>query len=808
MVMRALVKSGELDGEPGRRIALRFVGTDCRIWNSSIHGAVIAGLGLFVERAANEGLDISEPCGIFLRVHDWRRRQPESVTSSIKMAYRIERCLYKDTLSALSVAKDWLQDCLDHNDHAPCSLDFSGHSIRESLHKSSRRMPGRVLEILSNGSLKLVETGRRKGVYCALSYCWGQIDHDNVLKLTRQNMESMKKDIPSDSLPATIRDAALIARELQIPHLWVDSLCILQGDENDWEKEGARMAETYQNAILTLAVLGDRTSLTGFLDRKPPELSIKVPFGLDPSSEHNGNDEGLIVSGHSPLEQGNTTQLDNEIDTSPWGKRGWTFQERHLSRRILYFGRHQLYWECHNAGLSEDGADDGKADRKANFFRTAVLEQGVSDAILGYFRELPRWVIDDTDGFIPRMVAHVWSQTLKSPLGRMYRAPPRWVERRVVDALKLDTSAWRGFDLNELVQNYTSRILSNPNDKLIALEGLASAIAQRSGQRFFAGIFSNHVAKGLFWSSADGEMTKPPIHRAPSWSWAAWAGRMRLCAAHWNDETRSSDRDSEGGRNYLSHIPEMQGGRLADLLHADFERYNHTVSDVRGARPYSISLKGLTFQTTRSSGTASVLPLTSAQLNEDIQLWPKGFHSWPQKQTHLLFAATEGADELQTLSNAEGIDTSNESCYETGRRLIGVARFDEPHRAPVNCAAILLWHYRHPSVIFSKYGRKTGSDASDILSCKGSLKSLDIPHSKKELDWSKAARQSPRANIKRWKRTYFLLLVDRAVPDPTGKIARPFKRVGVAIAYWIPGMPRFGGLDLKALAKEQDFVLV
>lgn len=805
MVLRALIKSGEIEGDLGRKIALRFVGTGRKVWNNS---DLITGLGIFVQRATSVDFDSSGPCKVVLRVHSSRRRLPASVISSFAVSDRIERQLlhkpvYRDTLSALSIARDWLQDCLDHNEHAPCSLDFGGKSVRESLFDSERCMPGRVLEVSSNGSMKLVETGRRKGVYCALSYCWGQIDHDSVLKLTRQNMESMKRNIPVELLPKTIKDAAFIAQQLWIPYLWIDSLCIIQGDEDDWEKEGGRMAEIYQNAILTLGVLGDRTASTGILDRAIPDLSVKIPYSLDSQDVRS-----LIVSDHSPLKEANTTQLDDEIWASPWGKRGWTFQEQHLSRRILYFGHHQLYWECHTQGLSEDGVDEYRFERIASFFMTVFLEQGISEAVLASLRQVPHIALEEGDGIFSSLAAKAWSQVLKTPVGHAYIAAPRWIERRLVQALKFDSSAWMGFNLNAFLQNYTSRILSNENDKLIAIEGLASAIAQQSKQKFFAGIFTNHVAKGLFWSSADGNMRRPQIHRAPSWSWAAWAGQMRLCAAHWNDEARSGDRDSEGERNYLSHIPEMQGGRLGDLLHAEFERYNHTVSNVRGARPYSISLKCLSFRTTRSAQTVADFPLTSAQLDEDIQIWPKGFYPWPKEQTHLLFTATQGVDEMETLSNAERIDTSNQSCYGTGRRLIGVARFDEPHQAPMNCAAILLWHYRHPSVIFSRYGCKTGSDASDILSCKGSLKSLDIPHSKKELDWSKAVRQSPRANIKRWKRTYFLLLVDRAVPDPTGKIARPFKRVGVAIAYWIPEMPRFGGLDLKALAKEQEFVLV
>jgi hypothetical protein len=60
-----------------------------------------------------------------------------------------------------------------------------------------------------------------------------------------------------DDLPGTIRDAVLITRELGLRYLWVDALCILQGQDEaaqlDWRQHSAIMGDIYGNAFVTIA---------------------------------------------------------------------------------------------------------------------------------------------------------------------------------------------------------------------------------------------------------------------------------------------------------------------------------------------------------------------------------------------------------------------------------------------------------------------------------------------------------------------------------------------------------------------------
>jgi hypothetical protein len=54
-------------------------------------------------------------------------------------------------------------------------------------------------------------------------------------------------------LSQVFRDAILVARRLHIRYLWIDSLCIIQDDEKDWQTESAKMASIYKDALLTIA---------------------------------------------------------------------------------------------------------------------------------------------------------------------------------------------------------------------------------------------------------------------------------------------------------------------------------------------------------------------------------------------------------------------------------------------------------------------------------------------------------------------------------------------------------------------------
>lgn len=110
--------------------------------------------------------------------------------------------------------------------------------------------------------------------YIALSYCWGGLVPES--QTTHQTLQEGKTRIPCDTLPRTFQDAADFASRLGIRYLWIDSICIIQGDQGDWLRESARMYHVYGNAYLTLAASHAYDANGGLYSRGPPSRRILI----------------------------------------------------------------------------------------------------------------------------------------------------------------------------------------------------------------------------------------------------------------------------------------------------------------------------------------------------------------------------------------------------------------------------------------------------------------------------------------------------------------------------------------------------
>ncbi|KAF2495661.1 HET-domain-containing protein, partial [Lophium mytilinum] len=179
-------------------------------------------------------------------------------------------------------------------------------------------LPTRIIDVGDDRDTppKLVATAGRKGIYLALSYCWGTTQQSKHLKTTRSNLCDFEGAIPFSLLPATIRDAIIATRLLHIRYLWVDTLCIIQDDDLDWKHESANMGSIFQLGLCTLAAT---------------------------SARHSG--EGLFLLRQADNEHENHGLVE-ELARCEWSKRGWVVQERILSRRLVHFGSQRLFFEC------------------------------------------------------------------------------------------------------------------------------------------------------------------------------------------------------------------------------------------------------------------------------------------------------------------------------------------------------------------------------------------------------------------------------------------------------------------------------
>lgn len=172
------------------------------------------------------------------------------------------------------------------------------------------------------------------GTYLALSYCWGKEPFEVI---NPQNLARMTEGIPVNSLPLTIQDAMEFTRLLGIRYLWVDSLCILQGESvearADWNEQSVKMQTVYQNAFLTIGASMGKGAHDGI---RPSDDSPEMEFC--PLPKEFGRNE-LLGQVYVGLQQ-------TVLREDPIHKRAWTLQEFLLSTRYINLGQPTIFWYC------------------------------------------------------------------------------------------------------------------------------------------------------------------------------------------------------------------------------------------------------------------------------------------------------------------------------------------------------------------------------------------------------------------------------------------------------------------------------
>jgi hypothetical protein len=293
-------------------------------------------------------------------------------------------------------------------------------------------------------------------LYLTLSYRWSLSPQ---IRLLSSNIGSFRQGQPTANLPILFRDVIDIARQFSIRYVWIDALCIIQDSKADWEKEAPTMRHVYSNSAFTIAASGSESpNDTLFHDRN-------LDF-IRPGKVHCS----LFSDEPRPFYIYDKSYWDRQIFEGPLHNRGWVFQERFLSPRVLYFGQHQLLWECrtlHRCEVFPERIPCHWSDKEMD----ALIESE-----------------DNYDGQMTMRTFGLW---------------------------------------NDLVEQYSNCDLTLPCDKLHAMAGIAKLFEAFTGDEYLAGLWKSRFVDMLDWRVFSPEPRRSLEYRAPSWSWASIDGPVR-----------------------------------------------------------------------------------------------------------------------------------------------------------------------------------------------------------------------------------------------------------------------------------------
>jgi hypothetical protein len=239
------------------------------------------------------------------------------------------------------------------------------------------------------------------------------------------------------------------------------------------------MAAVYEGAYLTIAASASTDGSGGcFMSREPQEL-VRLPC-----------QKGDAASGYMYL---GIVDEDAALELfhGPLNARAWVFQEHLFARRTIHFAADQMYWKCDEYLMGQDRPD------ARSMVELEIPTRSLLCCILGDFLG---------PGRMPHLAK-------VSPQEHFDRA---------------DYYSWWA----NTVRYFSKCGLTKSSDKLPALLSLSTELGKLTGDEYHEGNWHWLAGTPLFvssllWHAENGTyLKKPPLFRAPSWSWAALDGSL------------------------------------------------------------------------------------------------------------------------------------------------------------------------------------------------------------------------------------------------------------------------------------------
>lgn len=345
--------------------------------------------------------------------------------------------------------RNWLRQCEDLHGKACHAQEWLGNIEQPNFL--------RVIDVERRCIVRAPPSCR----YLALSYVWGSEKSAQTTKANIRNFRN-KNGLGKDILPETIADSVKLVIALGERYLWVDRLCITQDDESDMAEQVPKMDLIYAGALLTIIVAIGEDATSGLPGLREGSRSVRQ--------------RTVRVAEDLFLMQTVLQGRAGHLQYSTWNSRGWTFQERLLSRRALIFTPNQVYWKCETSTWNEE----------------TILEP-----LMPKFWLLP-FALECNDEW----------ESIEPKFGPQ--------------------------TFNTYISQYSSRGLTNHSDALSAFSGILSRMQYRNGEIYHWGLAYTRFDQELLWkygekrreklcriTSGDGLIRYVPF---PSWSWLGWIG--------------------------------------------------------------------------------------------------------------------------------------------------------------------------------------------------------------------------------------------------------------------------------------------
>lgn len=345
-------------------------------------------------------------------------------------------------------------------------------------------LPTRILKIKDGSQgrqIVLLDTSQTAYRYIALSHCWGSAEAANQMpRTTSRNISQHREGIAVSSLTRTFQDAVDLTVKLGLQYIWIDSLCIIQDDEEDWMKECPRMMYVYGLAYLVVAATAAENGGKGlYIARKSPKrVTFRTPTGRRVKAVVESRE--FTFPAHHVWKVGEDYW---EATNLPLLKRAWAFQERLFAPRIIHFTPAEIVWEC----MSSVGCECGN--------------------------------LQDTTA-------------ARSAFG-----PAQSFKSKFHDIVIRGCAEQRLRYWHCITAQYSARELTRSSDRLPALACVARLINPRAFGRYLYGIWEDTLPVSLLWWSETADDDHPAADSAtthfrprgksiPTWSWMSVEGRV------------------------------------------------------------------------------------------------------------------------------------------------------------------------------------------------------------------------------------------------------------------------------------------